>query len=62
MEIFFMLMALCVGNSLVTAEFPSHRPVMWSFDVFFDLHLNNGWANNWDAGDRDAIVPIMSSL
>ena len=24
----------------VIGEFPSQRPVMWSFDVFFDLHLN----------------------
>ena len=37
----------CVGNSPVTArnspvtgEFPSHRPVTRSFDVFFDLRLN----------------------
>ena len=22
-----------------------------SFDVFFDLRLNNNWANNGDAGD-----------
>ena len=40
METFFMLLALCEGNSLVTSEFPSQRPVMWSFDVFFDLRLN----------------------
>ena len=29
-----------VGNSPVTGEFPSHRPVTRSFNVFFDLHLN----------------------
>ena len=34
------LLALCVGNSPVTSEFPSQRPVMRSFDVFFDLRLN----------------------
>ena len=28
------------GNSPVTGEFPSQRPVTRSFDVFFDLHLN----------------------
>ena len=28
------------GNSLVTGEFPSQRPVTRSFDVFFDLRLN----------------------
>ena len=40
MEIFFALLALCAGNSLVTSEFPAQRPVTRSFDVFFDLHLN----------------------
>ena len=30
----------CEGNSLVTGEFPSQRPVTRSFDVFFDLCLN----------------------
>ena len=29
-----------VGNSPVTGEFSSHRPVTRSFDVFFDLSLN----------------------
>ena len=40
METFSALLALCVGNSTVTSKFPSQRPVTWSFDVFFDLHLN----------------------
>ena len=40
METFFALLALCAGNSPVASEFPSQRPVRWSFDVFFDLHLN----------------------
>ena len=31
-------LALCAGNSPVTGEFPTHRPVPWSFDVFFDLN------------------------
>ena len=30
----------CAGNSPVTGEFPSQRPVTRSFDVFFDLRLN----------------------
>ena len=34
------LLALCVGNSLITSELPTHRPVTQSFDVFFDLRLN----------------------
>ena len=40
METFFVLLPLCVGNSLVTSEFLSQRPVTWSFDVFFGLRLN----------------------
>ena len=40
METFSALLALCVGNSPVTREFPSQRPVTRSFDVFFDLRLN----------------------
>ena len=40
METFSALLALCVGNSPVTGEFPAHRPVTRSFDVFFDLRLN----------------------
>ena len=39
-ETFSALLALCVGNSLVTGEFPSQRLVTRSFDVFFDLCLN----------------------
>ena len=34
------LLALCVGNSPVTGELPSQRPVTQTFDVFFDLRLN----------------------
>ena len=40
METFFALLALCAGNSTVTGEFPSQRPVMRRFDDFFDLLLN----------------------
>ena len=40
MEAFSMLLALCAGNSPVTGEFPLQRPVTRSFDVFFDLCLN----------------------
>ena len=40
METFSALLALCVGNSPVTGEFPSQRPVTRSFDVFFDLCQN----------------------
>ena len=37
---FSALLALCAGNSPVTGEFPSHRLVTQSFDIFFDLSLN----------------------
>ena len=40
METFSALLTLCAGNSPVTGEFPSQRPVTHSFDVFFDLRLN----------------------
>ena len=51
MEAFSTLLALCAGNSPVTDEFPSQRPVTRTFDVFFGLCLNKGWANNRDTGD-----------
>ena len=37
---FSVLLDICVGNSPVTGEFPTQRPVTRSFDVFFDLRLN----------------------
>ena len=40
MKTFSALLALCAGNSPVTGEFPSLRPVTRIFDVFFDLRLN----------------------
>ena len=51
METFSALLALCAGNSPVTGEFPSQRPVTRSFDVYFDLRLEYGWVNNSEAGD-----------
>ena len=36
----FRVTGSCAGNSPVTGEFPSQRPVTQSFDVFFDLRLN----------------------
>ena len=38
------LLALCEGNPKVTGEFPTQKPVTWSFDIFFDLRLNK-WLN-----------------
>ena len=40
METFSTLLAICAVNSPVTGEFPTQRPVTWSFDVFVDLRLN----------------------
>ena len=40
METFSALLAICAGNSPVTGEFPTQRPVTRSFDVFYDLRLN----------------------
>ena len=39
-ETFPVLLAPCEGNPPVTGGFPSQRPVMRSFDVFFDPRLN----------------------
>ena len=73
-ETFSALLALCAGNSPVTGEFPSQRPVIRSFDVFIDLLMNNAWVNNRQAVDLrryrahyDVIVmilkwPLMSPL
>ena len=40
MEKFSALLAICAGNSSVPGEFPAQKPVTRSFDVFFDLRLN----------------------
>ena len=41
------LLAICAGNSPITGEFPSQRPVTWSFDVLFDLRLNKRLSKQW---------------
>ena len=49
METFSALLALCAGNSPVTLEFPSQRPVARSLDVLFDLCLNKRLSkHSWD--------------
>ena len=50
MVTFSALLAICAGNLLVIGEFPTQGPVTRSFDVFFDLRLNNGSVNNREAG------------
>ena len=40
MEIFSALLAINAGNSPMTGEFPTQRPVARSFVISFDLRLN----------------------
>ena len=48
-NIIFVLLALCTGNSPVTGEFPSQRPMTRRFDVSFDLCLNKRLTKqSWD--------------
>ena len=51
METFSKSLALSAGNSRVTGEFSSQRPVTRSFAVLFDLRLNKRLSKQWDAGD-----------
>ena len=41
----------CAGNSPVTGEFPSQRPVTQSFGIFFIFAWTKGCAIHRDAGD-----------
>ena len=50
METFTALLTLCVGNSPVTGEFPTQRPVTRSCFLWSAPWIN-GWLNNRDAGD-----------
>ena len=45
METFSALLALCAGNSSVTGEFPTHKPVTRGFYVFFDLRVGKRLRN-----------------
>ena len=47
METFSALLAICAGNSPGTGEFPAQRPVVRSFDVFFDLRPNKQLSKQW---------------
>ena len=49
-KIFRVTGPLC-GEFTGPGQLPAQRPVTRSFDVFFDLCLNNGWLNNREAGD-----------
>ena len=41
------ILALCAGNSPVTGEFPSQRPVTQSFDVLLGLRLYKRLGKQW---------------
>ena len=41
------LLAICVGNSAVTGEFPAQRPVTRSFGAFFHLRLYKRLSKQW---------------
>ena len=47
METFSALLAICAGNSPITGEFPSQRPVTRTFDVFYDLRLYKWLSKQW---------------
>ena len=47
METFSALLAICAGNSPVTAEFLAQRPVTRRFDVFFDFRPNKRLSKQW---------------
>ena len=56
--IFSALLALCAGNSPVTGEFPSQRPVTRSIGVFSDLRLNKRLSKQ--SGHRWSETPSCS--
>ena len=60
MEIFSALLAICAGNSPVTGEFPTQRPMTRSFVIFFDLRRNE-WLGKPRLVISDAIAPIVTS-
>ena len=51
MDIFSALLAICAGNSPVTGEFPSQRPVTRSFDFSLICAWIKDWVNNRETGD-----------
>ena len=51
METFSALLGLCAGNSSVTSEFPSPRPVTRGLMFSLICVQINGWVNNCKAGD-----------
>ena len=63
METFSVLLVHCERKQPITGEFPSQRPVTWSFGVFFALHLNKAVEQTIETlVIWDAIALIMISL
>ena len=63
MEIFSALLAPCEGNTPVTGEFPSQRPVTRGFDFFLWSALwIKGWGNDRDASYLRRLRAHYSSL
>ena len=69
METFSELLAICVGNSPVTGEFPAQRPVRRNFDISLICTWINGWVNSCEPGDLrrhsahyDVTVMILNFL
>ena len=66
-NIFRVTGPLC-GNSPVTGEFPSQRPVTRSFDTFLFAPWINVWVNNLEAGDLSRhrahydVIVMLSAL
>ena len=51
METCSALLAICAGNSPVTGEFPSQRPVARGLMFSLVCAWKNGWENNREAGE-----------
>ena len=69
METFSALLALRAGNSSVTGEFPSQRPVTCSFDIFLDLRQNKrlskqswGWCLRRNRTNYDVTVMLPKNV
>ena len=62
METFSALLALCAGNSPVTAEFTTQRPVTRGFGVLFGLSLNKRLSKVMEAAWRLAVSVCSSNI
>ena len=59
-ETFSESLALCVGNSPVTGEFPSQRPVMMCFDIFFNDKIWLMFVPLGPVENKPAVVLVMT--